>query len=242
VKAHVDPPGRTMFQFGAPIRVSEYRLSGTRVALQETLGGLIVAAYHLRPYQILGDVTLPGPGGRDQLYEIDARTPGDKSPPADQVRAMLRNLLAERFQLRVHRETKEMPAYDLTLSGGGSKLVASVADAETKVDVKGGLLLRLDCTNVTIAELIGRIDNQFDRPLIDRTGLTGGYDFALEYTRRRPIANSAADAEAVEKLLGPEDNDKSIVPGLRKLGLRVVPAKERVEVLVVDHVERPSEN
>ena len=114
------------------MRVSEYRLSGTRVALQETLAGLIVAAYHFRPYQILGDVTLPGPRGRDQLYEIDARTPGDKSPPADQVRAMLQNLLAERFQLRLHRETREMPAYDLTVSGGGSKLVASVADAEIR--------------------------------------------------------------------------------------------------------------
>src|SRR5262245_36686088 len=79
VKAHVDPPGRTMFQFGAPWRVSDYRLSGTRVSLRETLAGLIVAAYHVRPYQISGDVTIPGPRGRDQIYEIDARTPGEKA-------------------------------------------------------------------------------------------------------------------------------------------------------------------
>jgi uncharacterized protein (TIGR03435 family) len=242
VKAHVDPPGRTMFQFGAPIRVSDYQLSGTRVTLQETLGGLIAVAYHIRPYQISGDVTIPGTRGRYQIYEIDARTPGDKAPPADQVRAMLQNLLAERFQLRLHRETRELPAYDLTVDREGSKLVASPADAEKKVDVKGGLLLRLECTNTTMAELIGRIDSQFEQPLIDRTGLPGGYDFALEFTRRRPVANSAANAEAVEKLMGPEDDDKSIVPGLRTLGLRVVPAKERIEVLVVDGVERPSEN
>jgi uncharacterized protein (TIGR03435 family) len=125
---------------------------------------------------------------------------------------------------------------------GGSKLVRSAADAEKKVDVKGGPLLNLECTNTTIAELIDRIDNEFDRPLVDRTGLDGGYDFALEYSRRRPVINSAAQAEAVAKLLGPEDDDRSVITGLRKLGLRVVPSKERVEILMVDHVERPSEN
>lgn len=97
---------------------------------------------------------------------------------------------------------------------------------------------------VTLSELVVRIGPQFDRPLFDKTGLSGGYDFALEYAPSFPgtARMSPEEAAAFAKLYPSDDGLPLPVALQQQLGLKVVPAREQVEILVIDHVERPSAN
>jgi uncharacterized protein (TIGR03435 family) len=242
VKPHEFPAGA--FGFGATTRESAIRISGTRITTQGTLAGLVLAAYRLRTFQISGASTLPDKTGADQIYEIDARAPGEGAPSMDQVRQMLQTLLADRFQLRFHRETKDMAAYDLVTSNP-PKLKQASPEEETKTDIlsASSQLMRIKFTDVAMAEFVIRIAPQFDRPLLDKTGLEGGYDFTLEYSPRPPdSAMSAREATAFSRL-DPLGEGMSLVGALQQqLGLRVVQAKERADVLVIDHAERPWAN
>jgi uncharacterized protein (TIGR03435 family) len=171
-----------------------------------------------------------------------AFAPGDGVPAMDEVRQMLQTLLAERFQLKFHRETKELPAYDLVVGNNPPRLKPGTPDVESKTDVLTAL--RTKYSNVSISELVIRIGPQFDRPLFDKTGLQGGYDFALEYVPTLPgTARMSPEEEAAFAQLYPADEARPLPVALqRQLGLKVVPAKEHVEILVIDHVERPSAN
>ena len=107
-----------------------------------------------------------------------------------------------------------------------------------------GMLSRAKYTNVSISELVVQIGPGFDRPLFDKTGLQGGYDFVLEYMPSLPgtARMSPEEAAAFDKLY-PADEGLPLPAALQKqLGLKVVPTKEQVEILVIDHVERPSAN
>jgi uncharacterized protein (TIGR03435 family) len=160
----------------------------------------------------------------------------------DEVRQMLQTLLAERFQFRFHQGTKELPAYDLIVASNPPKLKPSAPDAESKaVSTNRSEAVY---TNVPISELVLQIGPQFDRPLFDKTGLQGGYDFALEYTPSRPGMVNLPPEEAAEIAnLYPADEAPTLLVALRQqLGLKVVATKEQVEILVIDHVERPSPN
>jgi uncharacterized protein (TIGR03435 family) len=156
---------------------------------------------------------------------------------------MLQTLLAERFQLKFHRETKEMPVYDLVVGNNPAKLKPSAPDVESKT-VLSANRLRMDYTNVSMSELVLRIGPQFDRPLFDKTGLQGGYDFALEYMPSLPGGvNMPPDEAAAFARLYPADEAPTLPVALQQqLGLKVAPAKEQVEILVIDHAERPSAN
>jgi len=156
---------------------------------------------------------------------------------------MLQTLLAERFQLKFHRETKELPVYDLVVGNNPPKLKPSAPDVESKAALSANRL-RMDYTNVSMSELVLRIGPQFDRPLFDKTGLQGGYDFALEYVPSLPggVNMSPEEAAAFAKLYPADEAPTLPVALQQQLGLKVAPAKEQVEILVIDHVERPSAN
>jgi len=244
VKPHAFAPRQ--FAFGTAFRESEIRISGNRVTTQGLLMGLVLAAYKLRTFQVSGSPEWRDETGRHQVYDIEARAPGEGVPAMDEVRQMLQTLLAERFQLKFHRETKELPAYDLVVGNGPPKLRPSAPDAESKTDIlpSPGMLSRAKYTNVSIAELVVRIGPGFDRPLIDKTGLQGGYDFTLEYMPSLPgtVNMTAEDAAALAEQY-PGGEGLPLPAALqRQLGLKVVGAKALVEILVIDHVERPSAN
>jgi uncharacterized protein (TIGR03435 family) len=181
---------RNEFAFGTPSRESPIRISGNRVTIQGLVPGLVLAAYQLRTFQVEGAPEWRNETGRNQVYDIEARTPGDRTPTMEEVRRMLQALLAERFQLKFHRETKELPAYDLVVDNNRAKLKPSTPDVESRT-VRTGQL-RMNYSNVTISELVLQIGPQFDRPLFDKTGLQGGYDFALEYTPNLPSTVSVS--------------------------------------------------
>lgn len=205
--------------------------SGPRVTMiAYPLLGLIMDAYQLESYQITG-----GPSWMESdRYDIVARAPGGNALTDAQVRLMLQSLLAERFQLKVHRETRVEPVYLLEPAKNGPKLKGSSAE-------HSGMSLHSSSslTFITMAKAdMPRFAKQLSssgagRPVLDMTGLAGEFDFTLRF--------------AVEDASAALDSNTAAPPSLftaiqEQLGLKLVPAKRPVEILVIDGAERPSDN
>ncbi len=156
-----------------------------------------------------------------------------KLPPkeqSEQRRLMLRALLADRFKLKVHQETKILPLYQLVIAKGGPKLKESHASKTTTNGIG-----RLTAQRMTMASLTRILTVVTDRLVVDKTGLTAEYDFDLRWT---PDDLQESAGEIPEAVSGP-----SIFTALKEqLGLKLQPAKGPVDILVIDHIERPSEN
>lgn len=167
-----------------------------------------------------------------ELYDIEGKWDIPGVPNDRQVLTMLQKLLADRFGLRFHREERELPAYAIRIAKGGPKLKAA-AHPEAGADEQGNGEATEQTLTYTSASMTDFIRNEqfyIDRPLVDQTGLTGRYDFTLHYT---PDEAKTADVNAP--------------PGIftaiqEQLGLKLQPVKAMVDVLVIDRVEKPSEN
>ncbi|MGH9595312.1 MAG: TIGR03435 family protein, partial [Edaphobacter sp.] len=204
----------------------------------------------------------------DVVAKVDDADLADWKKPDLQrtmLRTMLQAMLADRFKVVVHRESKEMPVYELVMAKSGPKFKQAETVETDALKQKypnggritgGGLAVHgLDGTQfygVTMAWLGQMIlSTAAGRPVVDKTGLIGRYDLALPSsgvpppgTSQLPDARSPRDAPSPPDALPPPDGDgESIFTVLPKaLGLRLAPAKEQVETLVIDHVERPTEN
>ncbi len=158
-------------------------VSGPRITLEGyTVPQLIMEAYNLKGIWQLSLAPLRGQSDLlNDYYDIAARAPGDAAPTRDESRKMLQTLLADRFHLSVHRESKELPVYALLVGKNGPKLKASTADGKCAVNVgvvTGGQSYALsNCTIGVLVDLLG--NGLVDRPVIDNTQLTGKYDFRL---------------------------------------------------------------
>jgi uncharacterized protein (TIGR03435 family) len=203
------------------------KLIATNVALRE----LIRLAYGVRDYQIA-----KAPGWIDSVrYDISAETASPKKVSHEESAAMLRELLVDRFQLALHRETKEGPVYLLTVGKNGPKLTEHNEGTGSGARGRCGHLTGKRLTLDTVARVLSR---QFERDVLNRTGLNGKYDFELDWT---PDAGpcSAAESEGATEPFG----RPSIFTAVQEqLGLKLEPAKGPVEMLVIDRVSRPSEN
>jgi uncharacterized protein (TIGR03435 family) len=227
VKPHNLPAGTFGFGSGA-VKISGNRVTSTQAGVQ----GLLMYAYGVKDYQIIGVARRDAPWS--DFFDIEATTPGEDAAAEDQVRQMIQGLLAQRFQLKLHRETRVLPVYDLIVGKNGSKLRESAPDTKPGVAVTPGPVIRITFSNTPISELVRLLDGPsfVDRPVLDKTGLKGGYDFTLEFSR----GGSGGDAA--------DPDGTSIFTAVQEqLGLKLDPAKEPTEVLVIDHVEsRPSAN
>ena len=183
-----------------------------------TTKDLIAYAYDVRDFQITGG---PGWVGSEE-YDVVAKPQGEAS--GERILAMARSLLAERFNLRLHHESKEMPVFALVVAKGGPRLHPTVGTGGPEVrGGRGRLIARKVTTGMIGSQLAGRV---LGRAVIDRTGIAGEFDINLEWT-----PDESPD-------LGP-----SIFTALQEqLGLKLEPTRAPVEVLVIDHVERPSAN
>ena len=185
-------------------------------------------AYHL------GDADLVGvPAWLDSFsdtYDITGKAEGRVSE--EQCRLMVQSLLADRFHLQIHHETKERQVYFLTVAKNGPKLQAVKADAVDSLGVRFNgrhpAILSEDqpAPGWTMARLAGFLDGILDdgHSVIDKTGLTGLYAFNLDYSRdgvERPLVGAALQDQ---------------------LGLRLEATKAPVDVVAIDHIERPSGN
>jgi uncharacterized protein (TIGR03435 family) len=198
------------------------RFDAEFAALRQLAG----VAYNIQRVRVVG-----GPQLMDSdNYVVHARAES-AAATEDQVREMLQALPADRFKLTVHRETRQLPAYTLSLDKGGSKLEQS-KDPEARPIVtpdRGQGTVRSSFQNMPLAGLVNTIANVLGNPVRDETGLTGRFNFTLEWV---PPARLAAG-----------DSGPSIEDAVREqLGLRLEAKKAATEVLVVDHAERASEN
>jgi bla regulator protein BlaR1 len=200
------------------------RFTGTNVSLSN----LMLFAYNVRNFQVSG-----GPNWvNSDRYDVAAKTQGEDTE--DQVRQMVQTLLADRFQLRFHREMKEVPVYALVTGKNGPKLKASVDDGTPwQLGIGPGQTAassQMLGQKVTMAILANQLSGQTGgRPVLDRTGLAGNYDIKLEWTRDEQQAN--------------DSNVPSIFTAIREqLGLKLEATNGLIETLVIDHAEKPSEN
>jgi uncharacterized protein (TIGR03435 family) len=204
-------------------------------SLNTNLKWMIQWAYSVQPNQIVG-----GPAWVDvDRYDVAGELDGTAVPANLQWRAAVQKLLADRFQLQFHHETREMPAYALVVAKGGSKLVKD--DDDTMPEATGfggspGHTMNGFGRNVTISQFFGELQRlATDLPIVDRTGLTGTFKIQLSFTRE--------DLQSVGMTVLPDNAAPNIFDALQQqLGLKLEKVKAQVDVLVIDHAEPPSAN
>ena len=187
----------------------------------QALRGLILSAYSVPFWRVTGGPEWLNTDG----YEITATFP--PNTPQDQVKLMLQNLLADRFKLTIHREMKDSSVYALVVAKDGPKFREA---PDSKFAAKTGRG-HLEIHHADMLLLTRNLPlDAVDRPIVDMTGLKGFFDLTLDWTpdTARP---------------SPNDTGPSIFTALQEqLGLKLEPRKLPVEFIVIDHVERPSEN
>jgi uncharacterized protein (TIGR03435 family) len=211
------------------------------LAHNHALKTLVAAAYDVSPQAISG-----GPAWvESEHWEILAKAPNDIRPNLPEQMAMLRALLADRFKLAFHREQKEMPVYALTVAKGGSKLKESSVLPDATPEGPPALAfvvtpgeLRLPARYATLDEFASLLQRAaLERPVVDRTGLKGRYDFDLEFAIDETLFGGALGK-------GSEDSTKpSLFAALQEqLGLKLEGTRGPVATVVIDHAGRPTEN
>jgi uncharacterized protein (TIGR03435 family) len=166
---------------------SDSAAHGSRVtATAITLIDLITNAYGVRYDQISG-----GPSWvKSEHYDVVAKAEGESTITKDQLRQMLQTLLADRFQLKIHREAKETPVYQLVVGKGGPKLKEAAPDAKGGYVSRGSDTgqMRMEATKGTMEQLARQLSVTAGRPVIDKTGLTGYYAYTLDwFPANRPV-------------------------------------------------------
>ena len=193
-----------------------------------SLGALILVAYDITVRQLAGTERL-----MSEPYDIAAKA--ERPATRAEMLALLRRLLADRFRLSVRRETREMPVYALTVAKGGPKLKPSSApemDGSTPlipahaggIEAETGHLIFNNESMSEFAWALSRTAATGDRVVVDQTALRGAYDFELKWVRDG--AEGASLFEALQE----------------QLGLKLEAKKAPVELVVIEHIERPTDN
>ena len=213
---------------GYSIRPLPGRLSISNTPLRK----LIAAAWHVYDFQVSG-----GPKWIDQdAYDIEAKAAGDAKPTERQLMSMLQKLLTDRFGLVIHRESKDQAVYALEIAKGGPKFQTSkdVGDPYFRVFQRR----QITAQRATLEYLLEALSFVLGRPAIDKTGLTGLYDYKLEWTPDEvQVASDENNARPVD------ENVPSLTSALQEqLGLRLVSRKGPVEIILVDRAERAAAN
>lgn len=187
---------------------------------------LIRYAYRLQEYQLSGGPKWAGSDGFDINAKADtsiAQLTGEAK--ADRMRAMMRTLLAERFQLTMRREMKDVPAYALTVAKGGFKLKKLEPGNPPAISGRPNMSI---ARNATIAEFINLLSARLARPILNKTGIEGIHDFVVQHA----------------PLNGPPDStDPSLFTALQETcGLKLEPTTAPAEAYVIERAEKPTGN
>jgi uncharacterized protein (TIGR03435 family) len=204
-----------------------------------TLEYLVDLAFDIQSFQISG-----GPGWmHDERFEVEARPPASslsakanplsaKSPPSAEQRQMLQALLAERFQIKFHREIKEGPVY--LLLKGSRPLQLQPAKEQGKSDFSwvgspsGGMIVGdgMAGQNISMPILASRLSRYLERPVLDQTGITGFFDFKFAYATEEPRLDVVS----------------AILASAQGIGLKLASSRGPVETITIDRAEKPSSN
>jgi uncharacterized protein (TIGR03435 family) len=243
---------------------ARFRVTGT------TTKQLIGLAYNMKDFQISG-----GAGWiSSEKYDIDAKLEDpvadsvgedfQKLPPDQRRKQMglmlqsVQSLLADRFKLKVSRETKELPVYALVVAKSGPKLQEAKPGDTYPNGIKGpdgiarpGMMRagrgQLAGQAIPMGSLIMMLSQQLARPVLDQTGLKGKYDIALQWSPDQSPAGMVQGPDSgklgPENVPPPDTSGPSLFTAIQEqLGLKLESTKGPVEVIVIDHIERPSEN
>jgi uncharacterized protein (TIGR03435 family) len=209
------------------------------MTINTTLADLMTMAYDVHLNQISG-----GPSWMENdKFDITGRPVAEGVPNVDQLRGLLRGLLADRFKLTVHTEKKEMQAYVLAVGNSGHKMTPNTASPTGLPGLGFKQLGVLGVVNANMGHFAGLLQSSvLDRPVVDRTGLQGRFDFTLTWTPDDSQFRSFGPRPPA-----PATADPNAPPGLftaiqEQIGLRLERANAPVDVIVVDRVERPTEN
>ena len=237
---------------GPPLQIDHRRFYYT-----SSLFGFIIRAYGVQECLAEGDAKCARlSGGPDWLmkdqFEIQAKIPDDSpdytvtqfgAGQAPQLQSMLQALLAERFNLKIHREKRQLAVYELAVAKSGPKLKKTAGEM---IQLNDGSLVKkrtlffdrvnehtiqLIVVDRSIQELADALSRMRDRPVLNRTELQGEFDFTIEYDRD-------PDEPGIAGSLGPT----MFAAFQEQLGLKFESTKGPVEAIVIDHAERPSEN
>jgi uncharacterized protein (TIGR03435 family) len=264
--AAAQPAGRLSFEVASvkPTRSQDFRNSGIKgqaagrlTITNVPLYRIILAAYHIKAAFNTPRLSGGPDWIRSEGFDIEAVPPQGAIPAAlplpekeSRSRRMLQSLLADRFKLAVRSETKEIPAYVLSISAKGPKLTKSnvtedQCDAGTgPADVRchglsGGIGRGLHGKAVSIADICGYAENWADRPIVDQTGLTGLFEVDTEGWAPL-LPRPRGEGPEAEALADPTRPTLFMI--FEKLGLKLEAKKAPVEVYSIEHVERPGEN
>jgi uncharacterized protein (TIGR03435 family) len=207
--------------------------------INQPLSQILCFAYDVQDKQLIG---LP-PWADTDKFDIDGKPDGEGAPSSKQWKGMLQKLVAERFKLTSHKDKKELPVYVLSVAKGGPKLTKSDGDPNGLPGLFfRGKLGDLGVRNANMADFTGLMQSVvLDRPVIDETELTGRFDFTLLWTPDDSQFNGMG-----AKIPPPTENT-SAPPNLytaiqEQIGLKLDATKAPADVMVIDHVEKPSEN
>jgi uncharacterized protein (TIGR03435 family) len=244
--------------------------SRTEMRFVGNLRTLVSQAFRIQP-NAANDVLIGLPKSADtQLWDITAKLPstGEGSPilvgerpqppPRAVVLEMLRGLLADQFELKTHSENREVTVYVMTIPGGkpGGKTKMTQADESERMSCKAApnapkplpnMGTMVDCRNITMAEFAENLEQAtgfFDHPIVDGTGLTGGWDFLIGWSRVQPVRppNPNQPGGAAVDATDPAGTLSSYDALQQELGIKLVKQKRSIPVIVVDHIaEKPIE-
>jgi bla regulator protein blaR1 len=251
--------------------------TGSRT-MNVTARNLIEHAYQIPWTPGLNERVVGGPDWIDSVhYDVEARIDESKAAAfatmsneqqKDQTSLMMQSLLAERFKLSVHFESRELPIYALVVAKGGAKLAAAkelpaAAEQEnpqppnavlptSAEGLRKGVFVQyvgqegeMTAKGVTLDALVHWLAGYSEiggRTVVDQTGLGGMYDFTLRWTRERLTALPSQSDQSGDTVPLEPDSPALFTSLSEQLGLRLISTKGPVEVLVIDHIEKPSEN
>jgi uncharacterized protein (TIGR03435 family) len=229
--ASIKPSAPDESRMGLTLRGSEFSTINTSV------GDLMKFAYDVHSRQIAG-----GPGWLDSArFDIVAKPEGRDRPNLGRLRVMIQRLLADRFELTFHHEQKELSVYAITIDKNGARMKKSGAPTTALPNLFFKDPGALKAKNASVGDLANALQREVaDCPVVDQTALSDRFDFDLDWTPdetqpggRRRNAEGEADPTAPPGLLD----------AIREqLGLRLRTTKAEVEILVIDHLEKPSDN
>jgi uncharacterized protein (TIGR03435 family) len=180
--------------------------------------------------RVLGAPTWAG----EKTYDIGAKVGGEDvaafgNLSGKERNRMLQALLQDRFSLRVHLETRELPVYEMVVAKGGSKVKEATPEEAGQAMLRVRGRGEIDSVSMPLHSLPSMLARELDRPVVDKTGLTGNYDFILKFS---PAVGAAPDSQ-----------DPSIFTAIQEqLGLKLEPAKAPLDVLLIERVEEPAVN
>jgi uncharacterized protein (TIGR03435 family) len=216
-----------------------FTIQGRQIlTINTSVNDLMTFAYSLQTKEILN-----APSWMGEKYDLDGVPDIPGQPDIKQMRMLIADALVQRFGLKFHTEQREMTAYALTVAKGGPKLTPSALPASSP----GGFGFRglgdLHVINFTMKDFChGMQEAVMDKPVVDQTDLTGRYDFNLHW---QPDQSQFASFGA--HINPPDPNDPNPLPSLytalqEQVGLKMESTKANVDVMVIDHIEKPSAN